>query len=124
MAVAVEIQDSQTASWMPTDDLGPHAQKGASSQRPPYVVQGMEHHRERQATAAVIDPRFSHAQPSHAQLPPRPAFYAQPFAAQPFPQLPPVPSALTPAVAMRLTRAGAFCFRGGGPELGHPQTPP
>ena len=51
----------------------------------------MEHHRERQATVAVIDPRFSHAKSSHDQL-----SYAQPF-----PQLPPVLSALTPAVVMR-----------------------
>ena len=37
----------------------------------------MEHHRERQTTVAVIDPRFSYAQPSHAQ-----PSYAQPSRAQ------------------------------------------
>ena len=39
----------------------------------------MEYHRKRQATMAVIDPRFSHTQLSHA-LP----FYSQPFNVEPF----------------------------------------
>ena len=40
----------------------------------------------------------SYAQPLHAQ-----PSHAQPSTARPFPQLPPALSALTPAVAMRLT---------------------
>ena len=64
-AAAHRMGSTPTANWMPTDDLGPHAQEGASSPWSPYGVQGTEYHRKRQATMAVIDPRLSNAQPSH-----------------------------------------------------------